>query len=83
VVVVGLAGLPDRAPPLLGADLLALGGTDGGADLGVVRVRVLDLVGDGPRIEAATSAAWRAGFDPAEVERRRAGVIDRGRAQTA
>jgi enoyl-CoA hydratase len=41
------------------------------------------LVGDGPRIEAATSAEWRAGFDPAEVERRRAGVIDRGRAQTS
>jgi enoyl-CoA hydratase len=40
------------------------------------------LVGDGPRIEAATSAAWRADFDPAEVERRRADVIDRGRAQT-
>lgn len=40
------------------------------------------LVGDGPRIEAATSAAWRAGFDPAEVARRRSDVIDRGRAQT-
>lgn len=41
------------------------------------------LVGDGPGVEAATSAAWRAEFDPADVERRRAGVIDRGRAQTA
>jgi enoyl-CoA hydratase len=42
-----------------------------------------ELVGAGPSIEAATSAAWMAGFDPAEVERRRADVIDRGRAQTA
>lgn len=40
-----------------------------------------ELVGAGPQVEAATSAAWMTGFDPAEVERRRAGVLDRGRAQ--
>jgi enoyl-CoA hydratase len=40
-----------------------------------------ELVGGGLQVEAATSAAWMAGFDPAEVERRRAGVLDRGRAQ--
>lgn len=42
-----------------------------------------ELVGGGLRVEAATSAAWMAAFDPAEVERRRQGVLDRGRAQTA
>ncbi|MGY1810976.1 enoyl-CoA hydratase [Blastococcus sp. SYSU D00669] len=40
------------------------------------------LVGEGPAIEAATSREWAAGFDPAEVESRRRGVLDRGRAQT-
>ena len=41
-----------------------------------------ELVGDGPGVEARTSQEWRAGFDPAEVENRRAGVLARGRAQT-
>lgn len=41
-----------------------------------------EVAGPGLAIEAETSQAWRAGgFDPAEVERRRAAVIDRGRAQ--
>jgi enoyl-CoA hydratase len=40
-----------------------------------------ELVGAGPQVEAATSTEWMAGFDPAEVERRRRGVLDRGRAQ--
>jgi enoyl-CoA hydratase len=40
-----------------------------------------ELVGAGPQVEAATSTEWMAGFDPAEVERRRLGVLDRGRAQ--
>jgi enoyl-CoA hydratase len=38
-------------------------------------------VGDGFEIEAATCAEWSARYDPAEVERRRAGLLDRGRAQ--
>ena len=38
-------------------------------------------VGDGFEIEAATCAEWSSRYDPAEVERRRAGLLDRGRAQ--
>jgi enoyl-CoA hydratase len=42
-----------------------------------------EATGPGLAIEAETSQAWRAGsFDPAEVEKRRAGIMDRGRAQT-
>ena len=42
-----------------------------------------EVAGPGLAIEEEASQAWRAGgFDPAEVERRRAAVIDRGRAQT-
>lgn len=43
----------------------------------------LQQIGDGYEIEARTGRDWLArGFDPAEVERRRQGVVDRGRAQT-
>jgi len=42
-----------------------------------------ELVGGGLEVEARTSAEWMAGFDPAEVENRRAGVLARGRAQTS
>jgi enoyl-CoA hydratase len=42
-----------------------------------------ELVGDGLEVEARTSREWMAGFDPAEVENRRAGVLARGRAQTS
>ncbi|MGY1652386.1 enoyl-CoA hydratase [Geodermatophilus sp. SYSU D01119] len=38
-------------------------------------------VNGGFEIEAATCAEWSARYDPAEVERRRAGLLDRGRAQ--
>jgi len=38
-------------------------------------------VGEGFAVEAATSAEWSARYDPAEVERRRAGLLERGRAQ--
>jgi enoyl-CoA hydratase len=39
-------------------------------------------VDEGLRIEAETARAWnRRGFDPAEVERRRAAIMSRGRAQ--
>jgi enoyl-CoA hydratase len=41
-----------------------------------------ELTGAGLEVEARTSQEWRAGFDPAEVENRRAGVLARGRAQT-
>jgi enoyl-CoA hydratase len=41
-----------------------------------------ELVGEGLEVEARTSEEWMAGFDPAEVENRRAGVLARGRAQT-
>jgi enoyl-CoA hydratase len=41
-----------------------------------------ELVGGGLEVEARTSE-WMAGFDPAEVENRRAGVLARGRAQTS
>ncbi len=42
-----------------------------------------EVTGPGLAMEAETSQAWRAGgFDPADVEKRRAAVIDRGRAQT-
>ncbi|SDC20968.1 enoyl-CoA hydratase [Geodermatophilus telluris] len=40
-------------------------------------------VGEGFAVEAATAAEWAARHDPAEVERRRAGLLDRGRAQLA
>src|SRR3954454_12387321 len=46
VVVVGLAGLPDRRPPRVGADLLLTGLLHGVADLVVVLDRVLDLLVD-------------------------------------
>ena len=42
-----------------------------------------ELTGNGLEVEARTSEEWMAGFDPAEVERRRAGVLERGRAQAA
>lgn len=43
-----------------------------------------ELQAPGLAIEAEASRAWRAGgFDPAEVEKRRAAVIDRGRSQTS
>jgi len=43
----------------------------------------LQQIGDGYEIEARTGRAWLdRGFDPAEVERRRQGIVDRGRAQT-
>jgi len=43
----------------------------------------LQQIGDGYEIEAQTGRAWLdRGFDPAEVERRRQGIVDRGRAQT-
>jgi enoyl-CoA hydratase len=39
-------------------------------------------VGEGWEIEAAASRAWEgAGFDPAEIEARRAGIVERGRSQ--
>ncbi|MGR7024360.1 enoyl-CoA hydratase [Geodermatophilus sp. URMC 62] len=38
-------------------------------------------VGEGFAVEAATAAEWAARHDPAEVERRRAGLLERGRAQ--
>lgn len=38
-------------------------------------------VGEGFAVEAATSAEWSARHDPAEVERRREGLLERGRAQ--
>ena len=39
-------------------------------------------VGEGWGIEAAASRAWEgAGFDPAEIEARRAGIVERGRSQ--
>ena len=39
-------------------------------------------VDDGWEIEAAASRAWEGtGFDPAEIEARRAGVVERGRSQ--
>lgn len=42
-----------------------------------------DLDGPGFRTEAAASRAWlERGFDPAEVEQRRAAITGRGRAQT-
>ena len=41
-----------------------------------------ELTGSGLEVEARTSKEWMAGFDPAEVEQRRAGVLERGRAQT-
>ena len=41
-----------------------------------------ELIGDGLEVEARTSKEWMAGFDPAEVESRRRGVLERGRAQT-
>lgn len=44
----------------------------------------LAQVGDGFEIEARTSQDWLLrGFDPARVEERRRGILDRGRAQTA
>jgi enoyl-CoA hydratase len=42
-----------------------------------------ELVGDGPAVEARTSREWMAGFDPADVENRRVGILARGRAQTS
>lgn len=41
-----------------------------------------ELIGRGLEVEARTSREWMAGFDPAEVESRRRGVLERGRAQT-
>lgn len=41
-----------------------------------------ELTGGGLEVEARTSAEWMAEFDPAEVERRRARVLARGRART-
>ena len=41
-----------------------------------------EVVGAGLEVEARTSKDWMAGFDPAEVESRRKGVLERGRAQT-
>jgi enoyl-CoA hydratase len=42
-----------------------------------------ELVGGGLEVEARTSATWMTGFDPADVESRRRGVLERGRAQNA
>jgi enoyl-CoA hydratase len=42
-----------------------------------------ELVGAGLEVEASTSETWMAGFDPAHVESRRRGVLERGRAQNA
>jgi enoyl-CoA hydratase len=41
-----------------------------------------EFVGAGLEVEARASKEWMAGFDPAEVESRRRGVLERGRAQT-
>jgi hypothetical protein len=40
------------------------------------------VLGGGLEIEARTSKELMAGFDPAEVERPRPGVLERGQAQT-
>lgn len=43
-----------------------------------------EQLGNGPEVEARTGRDWLdRGFDPADVERRRRGVLDRGRAQAA
>ena len=45
---------------------------------------VSGTVADGWEVERRDSRAWQreAGFDPAEVERRRMAIVERGRAQT-
>ncbi len=46
------------------------------------RIAAADGVAEGLTIEAATGRAWHArGFDPAEVERRRLAIVERGRTQ--
>jgi enoyl-CoA hydratase/carnithine racemase len=40
-------------------------------------------VGDGFAVEATTAAEWAARYDPADVERRRAGLLDRGRGRSS
>lgn len=40
-----------------------------------------EQIGAGYDVEARTSREWMAGFDPAEVESRRRGILDRGRSQ--
>ena len=40
-------------------------------------------VGDGFAVEATTAAEWAARYDPADVERRRAGLLDRGRVRSS
>jgi enoyl-CoA hydratase len=42
-----------------------------------------EQIGAGFDVEARTSREWMSGFDPARVEVRRRGILDRGRAQTA
>ena len=51
-----------------------------------IRATYSDVVGttidEGWELEARDSRAWqRAGFDPAEVERRRLAIVERGRTQ--
>ncbi|HEY5335455.1 MAG TPA: enoyl-CoA hydratase [Mycobacteriales bacterium] len=41
-----------------------------------------EQVGAGYDVEARTSREWMSGFDPARVESRRRGILDRGRTQT-
>ncbi len=52
--------------------------------LGEYREITGSIYDDGLRIEATKASAWnsrKGGFDPAEVERRRAAIIERGRTQ--
>lgn len=42
-----------------------------------------EQIGAGYEVEARTSQEWMGGFDPARVEDRRRGILDRGHAQTA
>lgn len=68
----------------IAADIVANDGAAVQAVLGGYRAVAATTTDDALRVEATLARSWNSGqgkFDPAEVERRRRGVIERGRSQ--